>query len=227
MKLYEQLLAGYKDWPQRDEVLFYLGYNQQELGQRDAAVKNYLMLVQEFPQSQFVPDTYVQLGNHFFDNNKLKEARGYYEKARASKVPKVYAYAVYKLAWCDYNAGAYDEGLARLHEVVSYAGDRGEELGDLKTESLNDLIVFYVKLDQAKEAHRLLQAEGAARSARSASSPRWPRSSWTLGLYDSAIAHLPHPHPGQAHGRRARPSTSRPSSTPSRGCASATRCAPR
>jgi TolA-binding protein len=186
MRIYEELLSGYQDWSQRDEILFYLGYNLQELGRRDEAVKRYLQLVKEFPQSSFVPDTYVQLGNHYFDNNKLKEARDYYEKARVSQVPKVYAYAVYKLAWCDFNGGAYDEGLARLHEVVDYAESRGEELGDLKTEALNDVIVFYVKLDKA--------ADGIAYFKKKAPEKRRTRLISKLaaglveaGLYDSAI----------------------------------------
>jgi tetratricopeptide (TPR) repeat protein len=186
MRIYEELLSAYADWPQRDEILFYLGYNLQELGRRDDAVKRYLQLIQEFPQSQFVPDTYVQLGNHYFDNNKLKEARDYYEKARVSKVPKVYAYAVYKLAWCDFNGGAYDEGLAKLHEVVDYAETRGEELGDLKTEALNDLTLFYVQLDKP--------AEGIAYFKKKAPEKRQTRliSKMAAGLadagqFDSAI----------------------------------------
>ncbi|QRK06894.1 tetratricopeptide repeat protein [Archangium violaceum] len=186
MAIYESLLSDYKDWSQRDEILFYLGYNLQELGRRDDAVKRYLQLVEEFPQSQFVPDTYVQLGNHYFDNNKLKEARDYYEKARASKVPKVYAYAVYKLAWCDYNAGAYDEGLARLHEVVDYAGERGEELGDLKTESLNDVIVFYVKLDKAKEGIAYFKQKAPEKRQERLIS-KMAAQLIDVGLYDSAI----------------------------------------
>jgi tetratricopeptide (TPR) repeat protein/TolA-binding protein len=186
MRIYEDLLSGYADWPQRDEILFYLGYNLQELGRRDDAVKRYLQLIEEFPQSQFVPDTYVQLGNHYFDNNKLKEARSYYEKARASKVPKVYAYAVYKLAWCDYNAGAYDEGLARLQEVVDYAGDRGEELGDLKTESLNDVIVFFVKLDKAKEGIAYFKAKAPEKRQERLIS-KMAAQLVDVGLYDSAI----------------------------------------
>ncbi|HEX5745757.1 MAG TPA: tetratricopeptide repeat protein [Archangium sp.] len=186
MRIYEDLLSGYVDWPQRDEILFYLGYNLQELGRRDDAVKRYLQLIEEFPQSQFVPDTYVQLGNHYFDNNKLKEARSYYEKARASKVPKVYAYAVYKLAWCDYNAGAYDEGLAKLHEVVDYAGDRGEELGDLKTESLNDLIVFYVKLDKGQEGIAYFKAKAPEKRQERLIS-KMAAQLMDVGLYDSAI----------------------------------------
>jgi tetratricopeptide (TPR) repeat protein len=186
MRIYEELLGNYADWQQRDEILFYLGYNLQELGKRDDAVKRYLQLIEEFPQSQFVPDTYIQLGNHFFDGNKLKEARAYYEKARASKVPKIQAYAIYKLAWCDYNGGAYEEGLAKLHEVVDYAESRGEELGDLKTESLNDLTLFYVKLDQP--------AQGIAYFKKKAPEKRQTRliSKMAAGLagaghYDSAI----------------------------------------
>ncbi|WNG47883.1 tetratricopeptide repeat protein [Archangium minus] len=186
MGIYESLLSDYKDWPQRDEILFYLGYNLQELSRRDEAVKRYLQLIEEFPQSQFVPDTYVQLGNHYFDNNKLKEARDYYEKARASKVPKVYAYAVYKLAWCDYNAGAYDEGLAKLHEVVDYAGERGEELGDLKTESLNDVIVFYVKLDKAKEGIAYFKQKAPEKRQERLIS-KMAAQLIDVGLYDSAI----------------------------------------
>jgi cellulose synthase operon protein C len=152
MRLYEDLLRGWPDWPQRDEVLFALGYNLQELGRREEAVKHYLQLIKEFPKSQFVPDAYIELGNHFFEANQLAKARSWYERAQASNVPKVYAYAVYKLAWCDYNAGAYEEGLGRLHTVVDYATSRGEELGDLKTESLNDLPLFYVQLNQPEQA---------------------------------------------------------------------------
>jgi TolA-binding protein len=186
MRIYEELLRDYPEWPQRDEALFYLGYNQQELNRRDEAVKNYLELVAKYPQSQFVPDTFIQLGNHFFDNNKLQEARSYYEKALASKVPKIYAYAVYKLAWCDYNAGGYDEGLARMHEVVNFASSRGEELGDLRTEALNDLIVFYVKLDKAKEGIAFFK-EKAPEKRQERLISKMAMQLMDVGLYDSAI----------------------------------------
>ncbi|MET0406493.1 MAG: tetratricopeptide repeat protein, partial [Cystobacter sp.] len=186
MRIYEELLRDYPEWPQRDEALFYLGYNQQELNRRDDAVKNYLELVQKYPQSQFVPDTYIQLGNHFFDNNKLKEARSYYEKALGSQVPKIHAYAVYKLAWCDYNAGGYDEGLHRMHEVVDFASARGEELGDLRTEALNDLIVFYVKLDKAKEGIAFFKAKAPQKRQERLIS-KMAAQLVDVGLYDSAI----------------------------------------
>ncbi|TSC21502.1 tetratricopeptide repeat protein [Corallococcus sp. Z5C101001] len=152
MRIYEDILRDYPQYPARDEVLFSLGYNLYELNRREDAVARYEELIRDFPKSQFVPDAYIQLGNHYFENNKLAPAKVNYEKARDSGVPKIYAYATYKLSWCDFNAGDLDAGLKKLHEVVDYAGQRGEELGDLRTEALNDLTVFYVQLDQPKEA---------------------------------------------------------------------------
>ncbi|MCP3144464.1 tetratricopeptide repeat protein [Pyxidicoccus xibeiensis] len=151
MTIYEDILRAYPQYPQRDEVLFSMGYNLYELGRRDDAVARYEELIRDFPKSQFVPDAYIQLGNHYFENNKLVPAKQNYEKARDSGVPKIYAYAVYKLSWCDYNTGDYEEGLKKLHEVVDYSAKK-EELGDLRTEALNDLTVFYVQLDQPKQA---------------------------------------------------------------------------
>jgi tetratricopeptide (TPR) repeat protein len=152
MSLYEDILRDYPQYKLRDEVLFSQGYNLYELGRGPEAVKRYEELIRDFPKSQFVPDAYIQLGNYYFDNNKLIPAKQNYEKARDTGAPKIYAYAIYKLAWCDYNSGDYEAGLKKLQEAVQYAETRGEELGDLKTEALNDLTVFYVQLDQPKEA---------------------------------------------------------------------------
>jgi len=152
MSLYEDILRDYPQYEVRDEVLFSQAYNLYELGRQAEAVKRYEELIRDFPKSQFVPDAYIQLGNHYFDNNKLMPAKQNYEKARDTGVPKIYAYAIYKLAWCDFNAGDYEAGLKKLQEAVEYAETRGEELGDLKTEALNDLTVFFVQLDQPKEA---------------------------------------------------------------------------
>jgi tetratricopeptide (TPR) repeat protein len=152
MRLYEDILRDYPKYEARDQVLFSLGYNLYELGRRPEAVARYEELIRDFPKSEFMPDAYIQLGNHYFDDNKLIKAKENYEKARDTGVPKIYAYAVYKLSWCDYNAGEYEAGLKKLHEVVDYAEKRGEELGDLKTEALNDLTVFYVQLNLPDEA---------------------------------------------------------------------------
>ena len=67
MRLYETILREYPTYERKDEVLFNLAYNQYDLGKRDLAVKRYEELLKSYPGSKFVSDTYVQLGNHYFE----------------------------------------------------------------------------------------------------------------------------------------------------------------
>ncbi|MFZ5468444.1 MAG: tetratricopeptide repeat protein [Myxococcota bacterium] len=155
MRLYETILREYPAYERKDEVLFSLGYNQYEVGKRDSAVKRYEELIRNYPKSKFVPDTYVQLGNHYFDVvNDLGKARVMYEKAFASPVPKIKSYALYKLAWCDFNAGEHEKALKKLQDVVAYAEGQKEkkQFTDLKNEALNDMVTMFVQLDRADDA---------------------------------------------------------------------------
>ena len=152
MGIYEKLLKAYPGYERKDEVIFSLAFNLYEVARNDEALMRYDQLIHEFPKSQFVPDAYVQLGNHWFDHNDLEKATANYQKALATHIPKIYSYALYKLAWCDYNAGDYEKALKKLHTVIDYADDRGKEMVDLHNEALNDLITVYVRLDRADEA---------------------------------------------------------------------------
>ena len=153
MRLYETILREYPAYERKDEVLFSLGYNLYETGKRDQAVKRYEELIKNYPGSKFVPDTYVQLGNHYFDiANNLGKAKEMYEKAFASPVPKIKSYALYKLAWCDFNAGEHEKALKKLQEVVDYAEKQGKAMTDLKNEGLNDMVTVFVQLNRSDDA---------------------------------------------------------------------------
>ncbi len=158
MRVYETILKDYPSYDRRDEVLFALGYHLYDLGRREQGIARYLELIRSYPNSRLIPDTYLQLGNHYFDiANDLQRGRENYEKALASKVPKIYSYALYKLAWCDYNAGRPEDALAKLKEVVSYANTRGSEILDLKNEALGDTVGLFVQLGRADQAIAYLE----------------------------------------------------------------------
>ncbi|MHB8872683.1 MAG: tetratricopeptide repeat protein, partial [Myxococcaceae bacterium] len=153
MRLYETILREYPAYERKDEVLFSLGYNLYEINKKDAAVKRYEELIKNYPGSKFVPDTYVQLGNHYFDvANDLGKAKTMYEKAFASPVPKIKSYALYKLAWCDFNAGEHEKALKKLQDVVDYAEKQGKQMTDLKNEALNDMVTMFVQLNRSDDA---------------------------------------------------------------------------
>ncbi len=152
LEIYERILGKYPGYGRTDEVLFSLAYNLHETGKGPQAVKRYEELISRFPDSQFVPDAYVQLGDHWFDNNNLAKAKVNFQKAYKSDVPKIHSYALYKLAWCDYNEGDLEGSLKKLQQVVDFAEKHGKEMVDLKNEALSDLVVVYVQLNRADEA---------------------------------------------------------------------------
>lgn len=155
MRLYETILREYPSYERKDEVLFNLAYNLYDTGKRDQAVKRYEELLKSYPGSKFVPDTYVQLGNHYFDvANVLDKARSYFEKAFATTNMRIKSYALYKLAWCDFNAGDHEKALKKLQDTVDLAEKQGKERSavDLKNEALQDSVRMFVQLNRADDA---------------------------------------------------------------------------
>jgi tetratricopeptide (TPR) repeat protein len=155
MRLYETILREYPSYERKDEVLFNLAYNLYDTGKRDQAVKRYEEMLKQYPGSKFVPDTYVQLGNHYFDvANILEKARSYFEKAFATPNPRIKSYALYKLAWCDFNAGEHEKALKKLQDTVELAEKQGKEktATDLKNEALQDSIRMFTQLNRADDA---------------------------------------------------------------------------
>lgn len=158
LRLYQQILKEYPSYERKDEVLFTLAYNQYEdTKTRQQAVQNYFTLIKQFPQSKFVPDAYVQLGEHFFNTNDLDKARRSYTEALKSNNAKIHNFALYKLAWCDYNSGDYDGSIKKFKQVIENAmqgGPEGEKRDriQLKTEALNDLVTPFVQVEATDEA---------------------------------------------------------------------------
>lgn len=161
LKLYEKVMTEHPTYERNDEVLFYLGYNEYESGDKNKAVTHYWTLIKQFPNSKLVPDAYLQLGEHFFNDNNVEKARKAYERALATDVPRVYNYALYKLSWCDYNIQEYAEGIKKLKEVI----DKSEKSTDtksvqLKAEALGDLARFFSYVDETETAFAYFRKKG-------------------------------------------------------------------
>ncbi len=161
LKLYEKVLTEFPTYERNDEVLFYLGYNEYESGDKNKAVSHYWTLIKQFPQSKLVPDAYLQLGEHFFNDNNVAKARKAYERALATDVARVYNYSLYKLAWCDYNVQEYAEGIKKLKEVIEKS-EKGTDTKSvqLKGEALGDLSRFFSYVDEVETAFAYFRKKG-------------------------------------------------------------------
>ena len=165
MEVYERLLRQYPRYPRRDEVLFSLAYDLEDVGRGEEAVVRYRALIRDFPRSRYAPDAWLELGNHAFDAAHLAAARDAYQHAVRVGSPRVRNYATYKLAWCDFNLGDFEEAREKLARVVEGATGGDHPMLDLRTEALVDLARVYVRLERPEDGLAYFQrnTQGAER----------------------------------------------------------------
>jgi tetratricopeptide (TPR) repeat protein len=188
LKLYERVLAEYPRYERNAEVLFYLGYNEYEAGNKKKAVDHYLQLIKQFPQSPLVYDAHLQLGEHHFGANELiKAQRHYAEAVKAVDVPRIHNYALYKLAWCDYNYQEYAQGIKKLKAVIDKADTTTDKKSvQLRSEALKDLALFFSHVDEVDGAFAYFKAKGgediAIRYTESLGNLLGEQGKWTLQI---------------------------------------------
>ncbi|MDP2339739.1 MAG: tetratricopeptide repeat protein [Deltaproteobacteria bacterium] len=169
---YAIILDKFPNYPRLDEVLFIMAFNQYEAGKSKEAIDNYSQLIRQYPKSEYVSDSYLALGEHYFKANDLTKATKAYQKAYdkgiEDKRKSVFNYARYKLAWCDYNAQEFDKALTKFKAVVAEENKDDPKTGpaksgvNLKREALNDMVLTYSHLDATKEAYDYLKKESNA-----------------------------------------------------------------
>src|SRR6267142_1409946 len=161
LRLYQLVLERYPRYERRDEVSFVAAHNLYESGNKREAIARYGALIREYPRSRFVPDAHVQMGEHFFAENDLARARASFEKAAAFRLPKLYPFALYKLAWCDFNAGDYRGAIAKFQEVIAYSeGATRRDRVQLKAEALKDIVLAFARIDAVDAAIAYLTEKG-------------------------------------------------------------------
>ena len=103
--LYRQLLAGYPDYRFLHATQYLLAYALGEMGQPDESIRAYAELIRRFPESPFVPEAWVRIGDHWFDEvgpGALQKAADAYARAGAWPDHPLASRAAYKLGWTYY-----------------------------------------------------------------------------------------------------------------------------
>ncbi|HEY5677243.1 MAG TPA: tetratricopeptide repeat protein, partial [Myxococcales bacterium] len=187
LAVYRRILDTYPQYERRDEVLFVLADNLAQSGNKAEAAQRYRALIDGFPSSRFVPDAWVQVGEHAFAANDLAHARDAFARAAAFHAPRLYAFALYKLAWCDYDAGDYGAAIKRFEEVVAYsettstAADRVQ----LRSEALKDIALAFERADDPAGGAAYLTGKGGAQAVDLVS--RLASAFFDAGKFDQAI----------------------------------------
>lgn len=170
IRLYQQILRSYPRYQRADEATFFMGSALWDTNQKDEAMQAFTKLVKQYPDSAFVPDAYVNIGEYYFDNNNAYKALLAYKKAAAFREHSKYAYSMYKLGWCYYNVGEYGKGIDTMKAVVAYSmNDSSGKASNLQLqeEALKDLVRFFADAGEMDEAYEYFNKLGKKELIRS------------------------------------------------------------
>jgi TolA-binding protein len=119
----EQFVEQHGDHARLDYALFTLGFTLDQQRQGDRARQAYQLLLQRCPQSGYVPNAFLAFAEHYFDSGAMDAAAPSYERVIAASQPDspLRGYALYKLAWTEFNRRNYDGSLRRFFETIDHA----------------------------------------------------------------------------------------------------------
>lgn len=161
IQLYEWFLRDYPNDPKVSQALFFLGYNNFELGNAQDGARYYSQLTRDFPDSPFSGEAHFALGENLFENEKWAEAYKEYSYLIKDNRQNLHRIALYKGAWCLFRLGKTEEGIKYLDYIVksgrgakptgSAAGKRIDS-ARLESEALKDLVVFFADTGDTSRA---------------------------------------------------------------------------
>lgn len=161
VQLYEWFIRDFPKDPKVDQALFFLGYNYFELNQPERGKDYYKRLTDQFPQSPYIEESNFALGEFYFERELWADAFKHYQAVAANKRARLWSFAQYKSAWCQYKQGQVKQALQSLEKVIKAGrmakGSQDSSAGGvsrirLATEAQKDLVVFYAEAGSAENA---------------------------------------------------------------------------
>jgi tetratricopeptide (TPR) repeat protein len=123
IRTYATLVRDHPNFKRMDEVLFSLAFALQELDQFEKARTVYRRLIKDYPRSRFVPNAYLSFAEFYFNDSDMDTAAKFYRKVLEfpPKRNSVYGYALYKVAWVEYNRERYRQSLQGFVDILEFA----------------------------------------------------------------------------------------------------------
>jgi TolA-binding protein len=148
LNVYKQVLQEFPGYERLDEVIFRLGDGLMKAEKKKEGISFLTRLVQNYPQSKYLPDAHLSIAEFWFEQNLLTPARLSYEEVLKFKGTALYNYAQYKLAWVLYNQKEYREAVNTFKTVVEEVEkDKSQAKLSFANQALNDLVVSWVEID--------------------------------------------------------------------------------
>ena len=172
VKVYKALVStpAFAKYKRMDEAIYYYAFELGQLGRESEMKQAYLRLIREYPNSKFIANAYLSFADYYFARNKIAEALKLYQKIVTGYPDSpVYAYALYKIAWCYLNPigtaePQYDKSLSYFVKTINATlqGKAGNEANarQLRRDARRDLVRAYVHAGRPSKAWSFFQKVG-------------------------------------------------------------------
>lgn len=163
IKLYEWFIRDFPKDRKVPQALYFLGYNNFEIGNLKKGEKYYIQLTKRYPKSVYVSESLFALGEYYFEKEEWKKALPQYQKLVRRRKSRLYTFALYKASWCFFRLGQHKTALSTLVKVIKVSrGSEQEEFVEgtkaidklrLAKEAVGDFVLFYEQTARYKEAY--------------------------------------------------------------------------
>ncbi|MFN7824554.1 MAG: tetratricopeptide repeat protein [Pseudobdellovibrionaceae bacterium] len=161
IQLYEWFLRDFPKDEKTDQALFFLGYNNFEIGELKKGTQYYSRLTKEFPRSPYVVEANFALGEYYFENEKWADALKSYREVLKNRKHRLFTFSLYKAAWCEFRSGNTERALKTMELLVksskeataqAAAGRKALNKNRLESEGLRDIVLFYAEVGNPEQA---------------------------------------------------------------------------
>jgi TolA-binding protein len=164
--LYQRIITGFPQYKFQHGVYYLLAYALGEMNQGDEAQVVYTDLIRKFPESPYVAEAWVRIGDWHFDAiepDSLQRAAEAYAHLEAYPDSPIYPRALYKLGWTYYRLDDFghsvDAFVKLLDHYTAQAQRTGEKGGEVWPEAVQYTAVAFTDdawggVDKAKAFFR-------------------------------------------------------------------------
>jgi len=151
MATFQKLITDWPDYRFLDGARYLLAYCKLQEGQDEEAKDILMTLIAEHPESEFIPEAWIRIGEYYFDINDLASAQLAYAEAMKFPESRFYDKALYKLAWTYYRQDNFDEAIVRFKELVEYSDAQEAKTGRsgsvLRSEAVQYIAISLAEAD--------------------------------------------------------------------------------
>jgi tetratricopeptide (TPR) repeat protein len=140
--------SKYPKYARMDEVLFRLADLLRMIKKEDQAREFYHRLIKEFPNSKYVPNSYLAFGEFYFQMGEMVNAGKFYEKVELFPGSAVFGFALYKKGWVEINLGNYKSALEIFVKVIQLCENSKipkNQAGPIEKEARKDLVLAFAR----------------------------------------------------------------------------------